>query len=143
MCLDVRTSRNKTYSKEELNAFIKTAKKNKTVYKGFSIRKEGDNIRLSGPCTGYEYHLGQKYAFEIDIKGGYWGVSVEKGIHSFRQHKGSMRGMNNNNTYYVIIPCTIPAGAKYVIGKDNEIASNELILPDSFIYQGFEYNINY
>ena len=145
MCLYVK-KRDKIYSEEELKALIETVKKKKTVYKAFRIEKTGDKIRLFSPYRDIQYYLGQEYTSEIDIKNDYsWNgltITVEKGLHAFRQHKGSMRGLNNNSSF-VIIPCIIPVGAQYVIGREDEIVSNKLILPDSFIYQGEEYNINY
>jgi hypothetical protein len=140
MCL---TFRKVKISKEEVKALIKTVKKKKTVYKIFRFKKDGDKIRLYAPFqSNFEYHLGQQYTSKMDIREGYFGASVEAGLHSFQRKNRYMRGLDRH-TDCILIPCIIPAGGRYLTGTDNEIVSDKLVLPDSFIYKGEEYNINY
>jgi hypothetical protein len=141
MCLTFRKS---NISIKEAEARIKTVKKQKTVYKMFRFVKNRDKIRLYAPIKTFEYHLGQQYTSKIDIqKGFYGGAIVEAGLHAFNRKKGYMRGMDRSPDMYVLIPCTIPVGGRYILGTDNEIVSDTLVLPDSFICKGEEYNINY
>jgi hypothetical protein len=139
MCLYFR----RKTSKKEAEASIKTVKTKKTVYKIFVVNKKGDTIFLRSPYLSSEYHLGQRYISIISFREDLFGNTVvEQGIHSFHRKNGPMRNLNKDPNM-VLIPCIIPAGGKYLIGKDNEIVSDTLVLPDSFIYKGEEYNINY
>jgi hypothetical protein len=141
MCLTFRKS---NISIKEAEEKIKTVKKQKTVYKMFRFYKTGDKIKLYAPIKAFEYHLGQRYTSKIDIQKSYYGnVVVEAGLHAFHRKKGYMRGMDRSPHMYVLIPCIIPAGGRYILGTDNEIVSDTLVLPDSFICKGEEYNINY
>jgi hypothetical protein len=140
MCLIFRKS---NISVEEAKARIKTVKKQKTVYKFFRFCKIGDVIRLYAPIQGSEYYLGQQYTSKIDIQSTFGSVVVEAGLHAFHKKKGHMRGMNRHPDVYILIPCIIPVGGRYILGTDYEIVSDKLVLPESFVYKGEEYNINY
>jgi hypothetical protein len=148
MCLDKKKPiKSKTYSKEEILSMFKTAKKNKTVYKVFLTYIRGNFIHLSAPYQNYRYYLGQKYKSSITVgEDNEYNASIQvhRGIHAFVSSKRSLRHFRSSlDSKYVLLPCTIPVGAKYLVGYDNEIVTDILILPDHFIYQGEEYNINY
>lgn len=151
MCLYIKNSSRIQYTQDELEKFVKTVTKSKkTVYKLFRIKKNRNTIELFSPFRNVEYFLGEKYTSELDLQsfrrglGGFYASRVEKGIHAFSRKNGYLRNYNSLlDESHVLIPCIIPQGGKYVIGLNNEIVSNELILPNSFIYKGEEYNINY
>jgi len=148
MCLSKKKPiRNKTYSEKEILNMFKTVKKKKTVYKVFEINKREDFISIKSPYQGSRYYLNQKYKSDITIDRDHelcGHIHIQRGIHAFVSPKRSLRRFRHvlDNTY-ILLPCTIPAGAKYLIGDDNEIVTDTLILPESFIYKGEEYNINY
>ena len=146
MCLTVK-KRAKLHTQEQLESMFKTADREITVYKVFKVKKRGKYIiKLISPYQNFEYHLGCEYSAPMNIRQSWGSITVVRGIHAFRANRKNckMRGFNKNTSNdFVIIPCKIPVGAKYIKGQENEITSDTLILPDHFMYCGEEYNINY
>lgn len=152
MCLyKTKPNKKRTYSTEEILNMFKTAKRTKTVYKCFILKHlKHDKISLRSPYQEYKYHLGQKYTSKLSFgMDATWRdrLMVNQGIHAYVSKNGNMNALNAANKGFtediVVIPCIIPVGAKYLIGTNNEIVTDTLILPDTFQHNGEKYTINY
>lgn len=130
MCLYV-----KNYNSN--GSHIKTSTENIKVYKRFYAETQDEDLLLSSPHQDYEYHLGYNYKLSTELDNG---SIIYEGFHAYtsKHHATSIAGSRE-----IIITCIIPKGAKYIIGYDAEIVSDQLITPKSIKYQGYEYNINY
>jgi len=151
MCLyKTKSNKKRTYSTEEILNMFKTAKRTKKVYKCFVLKHlKRDKISLRSPYIDCKYYLGQKYTSELsfgaDAK---WRdrLIVNQGIHAYVSKDGKMPALyawSSFGTKIIVIPCFIPIGAKYLIGDNNEIVTDTLILPDTFQHNGEKYTINY
>ena len=116
MCLTIKNNTRK-----------RTAKKDMTVYKVVN--------RLTNPYNGKTFfttpyraapvEIGKTYRSELIryVKNGYKRIDV--GIHSFVDLLWAERYVFSA-TSRVIVRCTIPAGSKYYVGYEHEIASDTL-----------------
>lgn len=126
MCLLVK--------KRFLRPLIKTLKKDITVYK---VLVYEDGIYLS-PIWSSRYKIGElKTADSLKIYKNYrLGMhSVEEGLHTWTTIELAMDMIPCNPSYVygegcreVIAECTIPKGAKYIIGERGDIVSTQLIV---------------
>lgn len=126
---------------------LKIAEKDIFVWKRFHLtnynlseknRELGIN-ELKSPYRNENYQLGLTYKAKFDKYHRYSYV-VNKGIHAYISFKAANSRKNYSE---VIIKCTIPKGSQYYLGNREDIVSNQLILPETFKWKGYEYTANY
>lgn len=117
------------------------AQKDITVYKKFELKETEESIEFLSPYFESRYELGKSYHIDYDriINGAVNSDSswiVNNGIHAYRTKK---RALYCSYKSEVIIPCIIPKGSLYMLGKFNEIVSDTIKMPKNFEYNGFIY----
>ena len=108
---------------------IKTSKHNIKVWK--LIHKCGNTYIT--PCVFRPVSKEMKFPiYQSEVNEGL----IYHGIHSFTSTfaiKEFLAGINSHNFIYV--KAIIPKGTKYIIGRENDIVSERLILEDKYYYK--------
>lgn len=124
------------------NSKFLITEKDITVWKAFEIK----NGNLISPFKYYKYKLGEKYSLNSNLEV-IWEDSVDEGFHAYISKK-ELITTHKWIDQSVIIPCKIPKGSQYVIGcfenytEENNIVSNNIVLPKTFTYKDVTYYMN-
>jgi hypothetical protein len=137
MCLTLKSTKTR---QEARNLKPLIAKKDIYVYKVFD-RNEHTGYELHSPYRGFLYKLGLSYSAKLS-KHIYhyrsaWEISIHRGLHCYKTKKGMLSdwgGMDDIDVKnsIVALQCIVPKGSEYY-QNDNEIASNQLILPEKLV----------
>lgn len=106
-------------------AIVKIAKGNITVYKRLEwIGKQG-SVNLYRPPyqRNFEYLVG--VLAKVRVR---WGIApgfVKKGLHAYTTKN---RAFFTKYGREVVFSSTIPKGSKYILGRNGDIVSNQLII---------------
>jgi hypothetical protein len=139
MCLTLRTKRGSLPSSVK-----KIAKKDIKCYKILESGKKwanqhGKGAKYRSLFIGFEYELGFTYyqtgKEKFKTRGPFnsWRSAdcaeweIHDGLHSFTSKSKALEKLKNRN-YLSIIECTIPKGAEYYIGLNDDYVSDQLTL---------------
>lgn len=130
MCLYTKKFRTRTKLEAMVLSTPKIAMKDITIFKIFTHCTKED---FWAPYRQYVYTPGSKHTSTLDQtllsdednRGKFYYGIVNQGIHGYRT-KAKARKMRDPGER--IFKCTIPKGAKYIIGTNSEIVTTQLII---------------
>jgi hypothetical protein len=96
------------------------------VWKIFVFNWDGILVsphRMFDYTCGYEYK--SSFSHQALHLAGTWRLLINRGLHAYVNRREAKVNLESCQT---IVRCKIPAGAKYFLGRHNEIASNRLII---------------
>lgn len=113
-----------------LDCKIRTARKDKTVFKSMSYQKKGHYLSMH---KQFRYADGFHYS-EIDnfpVKTYLNSILKEEGFHAYLDIADVSHNVVDSAPYhgkYIAVECTIPKGAKYILGTNETVICSDLIV---------------